>query len=157
MSSPNSANSATDDASPGRDLVFSETEERVRYAETDGMGIAHHKNYFVWFEAGRTEFCRRRGVTYRGVEEKGFFIVVVEASCQYKKPLRYDDRFIVRTVLHEATAKKIVFSYEILGADDRKVLATGRTVHIVVSRQGRVSPLPPEVLEKLAGPAPAGT
>jgi len=121
------------------------------------MGIAHHKNYFVWFEAGRTEFCRRRGVTYREVEEMGFFIVVAEASCQYKKPLRYDDRFVVRTILRDATPKRIVFGYEVLSPGERQVLATGQTVHIVVNRQGRVCPLPPEVLERLAGPDPDGT
>jgi acyl-CoA thioester hydrolase len=152
MSSPNSANSATDTDSPAWDLLAIEIEERVRYAETDGMGIAHHKNYFVWFEVGRTEFCRRRGLTYREVEALGFFSVVVEASCQYKKPLRYDDRFIVRTVLREATPKKFVFDYDVLRKDDREVLATGHTVHIIVNREGHVSPLPPEVLGTLLGP-----
>ncbi len=156
MSSPSSANSPTDAPLPARGPAV-EIEERVRYAETDGMGIAHHKNYFVWFEAGRTEFCRRRGLTYREVESLGFFIVVVEASCRYKKPLRYDDRFIVRTVLEEATPKKFVFAYEILAPDGGTVMAMGRTVHVVVDRKGRVSALPPDVLERLAGPSPAVT
>jgi len=152
MSSPSSANSAIDAASRARDLPAIEIEERVRYAETDGMGIAHHKNYFVWFEVGRTEYCRRRGLTYREVEGLGFFSVVVEASCLYKKPLRYDDQFIIRTVLREATLKKFVFVYDVLRKDDREVLATGHTVHITVNRQGRASQLPPEVLETLLGP-----
>jgi acyl-CoA thioester hydrolase len=131
-----------------------ELEERVRYAETDAMGVAHHKNYFVWFEAGRTEFCRRRGLSYRKVEASGLFIVVVEAACHYKKPLRYDDRFVIRTTLREATPKKIAFDYEILSHDSRKVMATGHTFHLVLDRQGRVSPLPQDVLDKLAGPNP---
>ncbi len=117
------------------------------------MGIAHHRNYLVWFELGRTELCRRRGLTYREIEEKGFFIVVVDAACHYKKPLRYDDRFIVRTVLRESSPKKFVFSYEVLRADDGQVAATGETVHLVVNREGRVSPLPPDVLDRLTGPA----
>jgi len=152
MSSPSSANSATDPSPAAPDAPAAEIEERVRYAETDGMGIAHHRNYFVWFEQGRTELCRRRGLTYREIEERGFFIVVVEAACHYKKPLRYDDRFIVRTALRESSAKKFVFSYEVLRAEDRQVAATGETVHLVVNREGRVAPLPQDVLDLLAGP-----
>jgi acyl-CoA thioester hydrolase len=152
MSSPSSANSTTDPAPAGRDLPFVEVEERVRYAETDGMGIAYHGNYFVWFEVGRTEFCRRRGLAYRDIETGGFFIVVVEAACQYKKPLRYDDAFIVRTSLREATAKKFVFDYEVLRKEDREVLATGQTVHLVVNRQGKVALLPQELLDRLLCP-----
>jgi len=152
MSSPSSANSATDPSPAGRDLPFVEVEERVRYAETDGMGIAYHGNYFVWFEVGRTELCRRRGLTYREIESRGFFIVVVEAACQYKKPLRYDDAFIVRTTLREATAKKFVFGYDVLRKEDGEVLATGQTVHLVVNRQGKVAPLPQELLDRLIVP-----
>jgi acyl-CoA thioester hydrolase len=152
MSSPSSANSATDPAVAGRDLPFVEVEERVRYAETDGMGIAYHGNYFAWFEVGRTELCRRQGLTYREIETRGFFIVVVEASCQYKKPLRYDDAFIVRTSLRQAAAKKFVFDYEVLRKENREVLATGQTVHLVVDRRGKVAPLPQELLDRLLGP-----
>jgi len=152
MSSPNSANSATDTAPAGRDIPSVDIEERVRYAETDGMGIAYHGNYFAWFEVGRTELCRRRGLTYREIEDRGFFIVVVEAACQYKKPLRYDDRFIVRTTLGEATAKKFVFAYEVLGLEDREVRATGQTVHLVVNRQGKVAALPPELFDRILRP-----
>jgi len=152
MSSPSSANSATDAAPAGGDLPPVDIEERVRYAETDGMGIAYHANYFVWFEVGRTEFCRRRGLTYRTIEDGGFFIVVVEAACQYKKPLRYDDRFVVRTTLKEATDKKFVFAYEVVGLEDREVRATGQTVHLVVNRRGKVAGLPPELLDTLLRP-----
>jgi acyl-CoA thioester hydrolase len=152
MSSPNSGNSATDAAPAGRDLRSVDVEERVRYAETDGMGIAYHANYFVWFEVGRTEFCRRRGLTYRAIEDHGFFIVVVEAACQYKKPLRYDDRFIVRTTLKEATDKKFVFAYEVVGLEDREARATGQTVHLVVNRQGKVAALPAELFDRLLRP-----
>jgi acyl-CoA thioester hydrolase len=152
MSSPSSANSATDPSPTAPDAPVVEFEERVRYSETDGMGIAHHRNYLVWFELGRTELCRRRGLTYREIEEAGFFIVVVDAACHYKKPLRYDDRFIVRTFLRESGPKKFVFSYEVLRAEDRQVVATGETVHMVVNRDGRVSPLPQDVLDRLTGP-----
>jgi acyl-CoA thioester hydrolase len=152
MSSPSSANSATDPPPAAPDTPAVELEERVRYSETDGMGIAHHRNYFVWFELGRTELCRRRGLTYREVEEMGFFIVVVDAACHYKKPLRYDDRFVVRTVLREAGPRKFVFAYEVLRAEDRQLAATGESVHLVVNRDGRVCPLPQAVLDRLTGP-----
>jgi len=152
MSSRSSANSATDPPATATAPTAIDLEERVRYSETDGMGIAHHRNYFVWFELGRTELCRSRGVTYREIEDLGFFIVVVEAACHYKKPLRYDDRFIVRTTLREAGLKKFVFAYEVLRSGDRKVVATGETVHLVVNKDGRVSPLPQAVLDRLAGP-----
>jgi acyl-CoA thioester hydrolase len=116
------------------------------------MGIAHHKNYFVWFEMGRTELCRRRGLAYKDIEARGFFVVVAEASCRYKYSLRYDDRFVVRTSLSEATAKKFVFSYEVIRKDDPAIVhATGQTVHVVVDRQGHVTPIPEDVLNKIIG------
>jgi acyl-CoA thioester hydrolase len=153
MSSPSSENSATDPGSR-RDLPFVDIEERVRYAETDGMGIAYHGNYFVWFEMGRTELCRRRGLAYKDIETMGFFIVVAEASCRYRRPLRYDDRFVVRTFLSEATPKKFVFSYEVTGQRDPSVVhATAQTVHVVVDREGKVTPLPQDILDRILGPA----
>jgi len=96
-----------------------ETEERVRYSETDQMGVAHNKSYFEWFEIGRTEFCRKRGIPYREIEARGFYLVVVEAFCKYRKPLRYDQAILIRVTLREATPKKVVFDYEILGLPDR--------------------------------------
>jgi acyl-CoA thioester hydrolase len=128
-----------------------EIEERVRYSETDQMGVAHNKSYFEWFEIGRTEFCRRRGIPYREIEAQGHYLVVVEAFCRYRKPLRYDQSFIIRVTLREATAKKATFDYEILSKDDRKLLASGHTVHIATNAAGEVSPLPPPVLNKLTG------
>jgi acyl-CoA thioester hydrolase len=152
MSSPNSANSAID---PGRppSLPSADIEERVRYAETDGMGIAYHGNYFTWFEMGRTELCRRRGLAYKDIEAMGYFIVVAEATCRYRRPLRYDDRFVVRTYLTEATPKKIVFAYEVTRPEDPAVVcATGETVHVVVDREGKVTPLPEDVLKRILRP-----
>ncbi len=69
---------------------FIEFEELVRYSETDKMGVAHNKNYFEWFEIGRTEYCRQKNIPYKDIETQGFFLVVVEAFCKYKKPLKYD-------------------------------------------------------------------
>ena len=127
-----------------------ETEERVRYSETDQMGVAHNKSYFEWFEIGRTEFCRRKGISYREIEAQGFYLVVVEAFCKYRKPLRYDQMFIIRVSLREAASKKVVFDYQILTKEDRQLVASGYTVHIATNARGEVSPLPAAVLEKIS-------
>jgi acyl-CoA thioester hydrolase len=126
-----------------------ETEERVRYSETDQMGVAHNKSYFEWFELGRTEFCRSKGIPYKDVEAQGFYLVVVEALCKYRKPLRYDQQFIIRVTLREAATKKVVFDYEILTKEERRLVASGYTVHVSTDARGEVSALPAAVLEKL--------
>ena len=126
-----------------------ETEERVRYSETDQMGVAHNKVYFEWFEIGRTEFCRRKGIPYQEIEAQGHFLVVVESFCRYRKPLRYDQPFIIRVTLREATLKKVAFDYEILTRNDRTLIASGHTVHIATNAAAEVSPLPRGILEKL--------
>jgi acyl-CoA thioester hydrolase len=127
-----------------------ETEERVRYSETDQMGVAHNKSYFEWFEIGRTEFCRRKGIPYREIEAQGYYLVVVEAFCKYRSPLRYDQTFIIRVTLREATSKKVVFDYEILSKEDRSLVASGYTVHIATNARGEVSLLPKLVLDKIS-------
>ena len=127
-----------------------EIEDRVRYSETDQMGVAHNKSYFEWFEIGRTEFCRRKGIPYREIEAQGFYLVVVEAFCKYRKPLRYDQAFIVRVTLREATSKKVVFDYEILTQEDRSLVASGYTVHLATNARGEISPLPAPVLDKIS-------
>ncbi len=126
-----------------------EIEERVRYSETDQMGVAHNKSYFEWFEIGRTEFCRRKGIPYKEIEAQGRFLVVVEAFCRYRKPLRYDQAFIIRVMLREATPKKATFDYEILSQDERKLIASGHTVHIATNAASEISPLPPSIVDKL--------
>ncbi len=113
------------------------------------MGIAHNKNYFEWFEIARTEFCRRKGLPYAEIEARGFYLVVAESFCRYRKPLRYDETFVVRTVLEEASTRKFIFAYEIRGDGGRIESASGRTVHVVVDAKGAVVSLPPDLLERL--------
>ncbi len=96
-----------------------ETLLRVRYAETDKMGVVYHANYLIWFEIGRTEYCRERGITYRDMEESGdAFLVVAESYCRYKAPAFYDDELIVRTHLTELRRRSMRFGYEIVRATD---------------------------------------
>jgi len=127
-----------------------EIEERVRYSETDQMGVAHNKIYFEWFEIGRTEFCRQKGISYKDIEARGYYLVVVEAFCKYRKPLRYDEVFVIRVSLREITPKKVVFDYELLTKAQRKLIATGYTVHIVTNAKAEVSTLPEELTKKIS-------
>src|SRR5271170_2902785 len=121
---------------------YAETKIRVRYAETDQMGVVYHGNYFTWFEVGRVEFCRELGFEYKQMEiEDDCFIVVAEANCRYKRPSRFDDVLFVRTRITGSNRRTIRFSYEILDAS-REIIATGETVHAICDRQGRLKSLP---------------
>src|SRR5512142_583437 len=106
---------------------------RVRYAETDQMGVVYHSNYFIWFEVGRVDLLRQLGFTYREMEqEDGCYIAVVDARCRFKAPARYDDEIVVRTHLKNVRESLIHFGYEALRANDSMLLAEGETTHIVI-------------------------
>jgi acyl-CoA thioester hydrolase len=105
---------------------------RVRYAETDQMGVVYHANHFIWFEVGRVEFLRQLGFSYREMEEHdGCFIAVVDARCRYKAPAHYDDEVIVRTHLKNVRESLVHFGYELTRAGDGVLLAEGETMHVV--------------------------
>ena len=130
---------------------FADLQIRVRYAETDQMGVVYYANHLVWFELGRTEFLRQRGYTYREIEEKGCYLVVVEAHCTYRSPARYDDILTIRTRVTEARSRLVVFSYEILGEDTR-VVAAGETTHVITDREGKPRSLPEQYRLALLSP-----
>ena len=120
-----------------------ETPLRVRYAETDQMGVVYHANYLVWFEIGRTEFCRVRGVSYREMEENDdAFLVVAESYCRYKAPAHYDDEILVRTHITELRRRSVRFGYEVVRISDSQVIAEGETGHVVTNRAGHVRSFP---------------
>jgi acyl-CoA thioester hydrolase len=124
---------------------------RVRYAETDRMGIVYYANYLVWFEIGRTDFCRQHGFAYRDMEEQdGLYITVAEARCRYKAPARYDDEIVVRTCLRDCRKRVVVFGYEIYREPNQEMLAEGETVHVITDREGRPRALPDKYREMLA-------
>src|SRR6266566_7306561 len=128
---------------------------RVRYAETDKMGVVYHANYLVWFEIGRTEFCRARGFSYRDMEEnENAFLVVAESYCRYKAPAYYDDVLVVRTHITELRRRSLRFGYEIVREPDGTVIAEGETGHVVTDSTGRVRSLPPG-FAKLLRPPPS--
>jgi acyl-CoA thioester hydrolase len=125
------------------DIAWVSTTLRVRYAETDQMGVVYYANYLVWFEIGRTDFCRQRGFAYREMEaQDGLYIMVAEARCRYKAPARYDDEIEVRTSLREVRKRVLVFRYEIYRQLDEELLAEGETVHVITDREGRPRVLP---------------
>jgi acyl-CoA thioester hydrolase len=122
---------------------FSETLTRVRYKDTDQMGMVYYGNYFTFFEIGRVEYMRERGVAYKQMErEDDSFIVVAEASCRYLRSARFDDVLRIRTRVSESRRRSIRFAYEILRHEDGELLATGETLHVVCNRQGRPKSLP---------------
>jgi acyl-CoA thioester hydrolase len=117
-----------------------ETTIRVRYAETDRMGLLHHANYFIYFETARTEMLRQRGVSYREVEDSGHYLVIVELACKFKRPAYYDDLLTIRTTLARVTHVKIVHHYQVLR--DGILLAEGHSTLACVDREGRPQALP---------------
>jgi acyl-CoA thioester hydrolase len=124
---------------------------RVRYAETDQMGVVYYANYLIWFEIGRSEFCRRHGFEYRDMEQQdGLYIIVAEAGCRYKSPARYDDEIEVRTCLRAVRKRVLVFGYEIYRSCDGQLLAEGETTHVIVDREGRARALPDKYREFFA-------
>jgi len=120
-----------------------ETEIRVRYSETDQMGIAHNANYFIWFEIGRGELCRAKGFSYKEMEdEENALMVVAESYCRYKSPAYYEDVLTVRTQVGEIRSRSLRFIYEVYRASDETLLAEGETLHLVTDRDKKVRKLP---------------
>jgi acyl-CoA thioester hydrolase len=112
-----------------------ETRLRVRYAETDQMGVVYYANYIVWMEVGRVELCKACGFNYRDMEqEDGVYLAVAEASCRYRSPARFDDEVIVKTWIEDANSRIVIFQYE-MRLEDGRVLATGSTRHVYVNRE----------------------
>ena len=122
---------------------------RVRYADTDRMGIAYHANYLVWFEVGRTEWLRESGWTYREMEEGGVSLPVIEAHCEYRLPARYDDEIEISTAATVLSQVRIRFDYEARLTGSSALAATGHTVHASLGVDGRPRRLPARVLELL--------
>jgi acyl-CoA thioester hydrolase len=117
-----------------------EIEIRVRYAETDQMGLLHHAHYWVYFEMGRIELLRSRGLSYKDLEAQGFLLVIVRAQCRYHRPAYYDDLLRLRTTVVRATGARIDHHYELLRHDT--LLAEGETTLACIDRQGKLQRIP---------------
>ena len=122
-----------------------ESRLRVRYAETDQMGMVYYANYLVWMEVGRSDFCRQSGFSYLDLEKKEHaFLTVAEATCRYVAPARYEDEIVIETELARARSRLVEFAYRIKCGE--KLLAEGRTVHVVIGTDGRPRAMPAEYL-----------
>jgi acyl-CoA thioester hydrolase len=127
--------------------VICDTRLRVRYAETDQMGVVYHANHFIWFEVGRVEFMRQMGLSYVDMEKEGCHMPVVDARCRYKSPARYDDEIIVRTHIKYVRQSMVQFGYDLLRASDGEVLAEGDTTHILIDAQMNKVPIPEKCMK----------
>jgi acyl-CoA thioester hydrolase len=129
---------------------------RVRYAETDQMGVVYYSNYLVWFEVGRTDLLRDSGVTYRELEAEGVSLPVIEAHCEYHRPARYDDDLEILTTGALLSPVRVEFNYRVVKSQDGTELATGYTVHAVLDRDGRPCRLPARARALFDGVATPG-
>ena len=123
---------------------------RVRYAETDKMGVVYYANYFVWFEVGRADLLRSLGWTYREMEHAGIALPVIAAECDYRRPARYDEEIEIRTRGRMLSPIRMEFTYEIARRDDDTVVAAGRTVHAALDPAGKPCRLPERVRQLFA-------
>jgi acyl-CoA thioester hydrolase len=137
---------AAQDAVPASHFV--DTTLRVRYSETDRMGIVYHSHYIVWFEIGRTEYCRAAGLPYRAMEEDGLLILVTRVECTFRLPSRYDDAIRVRTRLPGLSRRGLHFGYEIADAEGKR-LADGSSRHVFTDAAGRPVRAPARIVERL--------
>jgi len=129
----------------------SEARVRVRYAETDQMGVVYHSNYLIWFEVGRVELIRSMGLDYKQMEEEeGCGIAVVDVHVRYRAPARYDDELVVETRLLAARGAIIRFGYRILRVEDGLLLCEGETVHVVVGKNMKKQSLPAKYADRFA-------
>jgi acyl-CoA thioester hydrolase len=127
--------------------MVNETRVRVRYAETDQMGVVYHANHFIWFEVGRVELLRQLGFSYKDMETKdNCFIAVVDVRCRYKAPAHYDDEIMVRTWLKHVRESVVHFNYELIRLGDSKLLAEGESIHVVANAQMQRTRLPQRYL-----------
>jgi acyl-CoA thioester hydrolase len=125
------------------------TRVRVRYAETDNMGVVYYANYLIWFEVGRTEWLRDSGWSYREMELEGIGLPVIEAHCEYRQPARYDDEIEIRTRASLVTPVRIRFDYDLMRANGEQLAASGHTIHAAVDSSRRPCRLPTRVRQVL--------
>lgn len=139
---------STVNVATSRPVFVNESRIRVRYAETDQMGVVYHANHFVWFEIGRVELLRQLGFSYRDMERQdNCFIAVVDARCRYKAPAHYDDEIVIRTWLKNIRESVIHFGYELIRSKDGALLAEGETTHIVADAEMRKTALPEKYMQ----------
>jgi len=141
--------STSDSRTPSSASRTRSTRVRVRYADTDQMGVVYYANYLVWFEVGRTEWLRDAGWNYRDMEEAGVSLPVIEAHCDYRQSARYDDEIEIRTRATVLTPVRLRFDYQAVRTAGEALVAEGHTVHAALGANGRPCRLPARVRELL--------
>jgi len=132
-----------------------ETRLRVRYAETDQMGVVYYANHYIWMEVARVELCKARGFNYRDMEQQdGILMAVAESSCRYRSPARFDDEIVVKSWIEDANARTVTIHYEMRLANDDRAIATGHTRHVFVNREMHRTRLPRKYFEMFGISAP---
>jgi acyl-CoA thioester hydrolase len=126
---------------------------RARYSETDAMAVVYNSNYITWFEIGRVELLRQLGFSYLEMEQEGFNLPVVEVRCRYKHPARYDDEILIRTHMPQMRPAFIHFAYELTRKSDGRLLAEGESMHVVVGKDGKRTPLTGKYLAAISAAA----
>ena len=124
-------------------MRIDQTQIRVRYQETDNMGVVYYANYFIWLEVARTEYLRSAGVSYRHLEEKGMYLMVAEARCQYKAPARYDDVVSIQTWISKVKNSSLDFAHKLYIGD--KLIASAESVHVFTNKSGKPVRIPKEI------------
>ena len=119
-------------------MYINKTKLKVRYVETDKMGIVHHSNYYVWFEVGRTEYITAIGMTYKEMEQNNIMLPVVESSCKYIEGAKNEDKIIIQTFIKELNGAKVIFNYNAVRENDGKILAKGSTTHVFVNEKFKI-------------------
>ena len=139
-------------SSNNRHGMVSESRVRVRYAETDQMGVVYHANHFIWFEVGRVELLRKLGFSYRDMERNdNCYLAVVEARCRYRAPAGYDDEILVRTHIKNVRESVVHFGYELRRASDGLLIADGDTTHIAIDADKKITTFPGKYMTALRG------
>ena len=128
---------------------YVDVDVRVRYAETDQMGVAYYGSYVVWFEVGRSAYCRTKGFSYRELEEMGYRLVVVDLRARYKGSAKYDDLIVVRTQLKDLKNRMLTFAYRILKKDSNELIVQGETRHLCLNKRGNPGSMPEKFLNRL--------
>lgn len=116
-------------------MYINETKLKVRYVETDNMGIVHHSNYYIWFEVARDEFIEKIGISYKKIEDMNIMMPLVETNCKYIEAAKYGDEVFIKTFIKELSGAKVIINYEVYNTSDNKLLARGSTTQVFVNRE----------------------
>lgn len=116
-------------------MYINETKLKVRYVETDNMGIVHHSNYYIWFEVARDEFIEKIGISYKKIEDMNIMMPLVETNCKYIEAAKYGDEVFIKTFIKELSGAKVIINYEVYNTSDNKLLARGSTTQVFVNRK----------------------